>query len=213
MKMQKATILLSLFIVILFTTTCKKDEDKCENPQIPGEYFPAYPNTYWKYKTNKGKTVEYKISEKYEDCKEACRPVFLNTSSCIQGNQFVDSYSIGQGFIGLLESPIYTTIIDSAFLCPHSFATFFKMEVVSDIKDIYFTRTLIKEDTSISVNSKTYNNVIIVKEIDNRDTSFYYNDFFAKNIGLIKRDFIEKDTTAINTTTIMELESYNIGEK
>jgi hypothetical protein len=87
------------------------------------------------------------------------------------------------------------------------------MDIVLDINDIIYTRTLTKKDTSISVNSKTYNNVIIVKEIDIRDTSFYYNDFFAKNIGLIKRDFIEKDTTAINTTTIMELESYNIGEK
>jgi len=210
---MKHIIIFGIVLFTLFIASCGKDDDECENPQMPGEYFPAYPNTFWKYKTDEGKNVEYKISEKYENCKEACRPVLLNTSSCIQGNRLVDTYSIGQGFIGFLESPIYTTILDSAFLCPHSFATLKRMDIVLDINDIIYTRTLTKEDTSISINSKIYNSVIIVKEIDTRDTSFYYNDFFAKDIGLIKRDLIEKDTTAINTTTVLELESYSIGEK
>ena len=211
---MKYVIISSIILFSLLINSCGKDEDdNCDNPQLPGEYFPAYPNSYWKYTTNEGKTVEYKISEKYEDCKEGCRPIFLNTNSCIHGNELVDSYSIGEGIIGILNSPIYTTILDSTFLCPHSFATLTKMDVIMELKDIIFERTLINNDTTISINSNSYSNVIIIKEIDKRDKSYFYYDFFAKDIGLIKRDLIEKDTTAINTTTIMEIESYSIGEK
>ncbi len=210
---MKNIAITSLLLIILVFSSCNKNEKACENPQFPGEYFPAYPNTYWKYNTNEGTTVEYKISEKYENCKEACRPIFINTNSCIQENKLVDSYSVGSGIIGILESPIYTSIIDSAFRCPHSFSTLTKMKVVSELNDIYYFRTLVKKDTSIYVNTKLYNNVIIMKELDIRDTSFYYYDFFAKNIGLIKRNLIKKVTTATNTTTILMLESYSIGEK
>jgi len=52
--MKKVSGLLIVMLLFLFTTGCKKDSPvteitACTDEQFPGEYFPAYPNSWWEY--------------------------------------------------------------------------------------------------------------------------------------------------------------------
>ena len=65
-------------------------------------------------------------------------------------------------------------------------------------------------DSTLEVLGKSFQMVLIIKETDVYNPNHRYFDYFAKNIGLIKRDSIDiTDTT--NLITILAIKNYKIG--
>ncbi len=201
--------------------SCTKEDDKiemeveentgCTDPQSPGEYFPAYPTSWWNYYDNNDELVEFKISSEYQECEGACRPVFENIDKCIQGDAFIQPFYAGLGTSSTMRSRIYSTTLDSVLICPISFSTFKEQDSFLDLNDVRYLRKAITMDTSIVVNDKTYENVLVMYEYDRFKTSHQYYDYFAKNIGLIKRDSVNPNDTT-DLIEILRLNSYSIGD-
>ena len=59
-------------MILYNLTSCKKDNEDieannvCIDPQLPGDYFPAYPKSWWKYYNLNNESVEFKISTDYQ---------------------------------------------------------------------------------------------------------------------------------------------------
>lgn len=209
--------LLKVLILIMFLynlSSCTKEnsqiaDNKCTNPQLPGDYFPAYPKSWWNYYDSNNELVEFKISTDYQECEGKCRPVFTNINKCIQGNSLIQRNYMGQGCYGAFESPIYSTIIGSVLICPISFATFKQNDSFLQMDEIWFRRKATTIDTSITINGMTYTNVLIIYEYSTFDSLHRYYDYFAENIGLIKRDSVnQSDTTDL--IEILRLDTFHV---
>ena len=204
-----------LFMSLCNLTSCRKENEDielnnvCISHQLPGDYFPAYPNSWWRYTNGDNELVEYKISNDYQECEGKCRPVFSNLNKCIQANSLIQRFYAGLGTSAILESPIYSTIIDSVLVCPISFSTFQQQDAFLGPDDVRYRRKATTMDTIITINGMTYTNVLIVYEYDKFDSLHRYYDYFAENIGLIKRDSVNhRDTTDL--VEILRLESFNV---
>ena len=204
---------LLVVIILLSLAGCKENDDEniiCTNQQLPGEYFPAFPKSWWNYYNYDNEPVKWEISEDYEECEGKCRPVFLNLDKCIQGASLIQRFYAGLGTSATIESPIYSTIKDSILVCPISFSTFKQQDSFLNQDDVIYRRKTTVIDTNISVNGVNYTNVRIVYEYNKIDSLHRYYDYFAKNIGLIKRDSVNvNDSTEL--IEILRIDSYYIG--
>jgi hypothetical protein len=213
MKYTVLIISIIAFVAMVSFGCNKEKKDTCINPEIPGDYFPAYPNTWWEYRDNNNALIKYRISSSYEDCEKKCRPVFLNINKCIDGNSLIYGFGAGLGTWAVVESPIYSLNIGDTLICPISFSTFkITPSMRPPIENISFRRVLLKKDTSIAVNGIVYNNVILMKEYSLHDSLHLYYDYFSKDIGLIKRDSITQIDTSIWYNAILTLDNYYIGK-
>lgn len=208
--MKTQTRVFLLVIIFSLILGCDKENKNTLEPQIPGEYFPAFPNTWWKYRKYNSEIIKYEISDKYEECEGKLRPIFLNAGKCIQGESIVFGYN-GPGLWAVAESPIYSLDIDREMVCPYSFVTFKESILMGpSVEEISFRRVLIKKDTNIAIGNTNYKNVILVKEFSLHNSLHLYIDYFAKDIGLIKRDRIFIEDSTVELVSIMTLESYHI---
>ena len=203
-----------IIIAILFGMgSCKKDvigNINCTNQQLPGEYFPAFPKSWWKYSDYNNEIINWSISQEYQECEGLCRPVFLNLNKCVQGTSLIQRFYAGLGTSATVRSPIYSTIKDSILICPISFSTFKQQEAFLSVNDIRYRRKTTVTDTNITVNGFNFTNVLIVYEYNKFDSLHRYYDYFAKDIGLIKRDSVNvSDSTDL--IEILKIESYTIG--
>ena len=206
-----------LFMITIHLVGCSKEDDihleeenvECINPELPGDYFPAYPKSWWNYSDLNNEVFEIEISSNYQECEGKCRPVLENINKCIQGNSLIQRFYAGQGTSGIIESPIYSTVLDSVLVCPISFATFEEQDAFLGSSDVRYRRKATTIDTTISVNSSTYDNVLVMYEYHQFDSLHRYYDYFAKDIGLIKRDSVNaQDSTEL--IEILRLESYHV---
>lgn len=207
--------LLVIIFLLLNITSCEKDDltgdenTKCTDKQYPGEYFPAYPKSWWNYSNFNNETVKYEISSEYQNCEGKCRPVFKNINKCIQGNSLIQRFYTGLGTSSIIDSPIYSTTKDSILICPISFSTFKEQDAFLLPEDIPYRRKTTTIDTTITVNSQNYTNVLIVYEYNKFDSLHRYYDYFAKDVGLIKRDSVNINN-ANDLIEILRLENYHI---
>lgn len=209
----KPKILILVLVAMVAIVGCNKKDDgnACINPQLPGDYFPAFPGSSWKLRNFNNELIHYNISSQYEICEDKCRPRFLNINTCIQDNSLIHVFYAGLGTNARVASPIYSLQISDTLICPISFSTFKTSPSMGPpVEDISFRRVLIKQDTNLIVNNVKYDNVILVKEYSLHDSLHMYIDYFAKDIGLIKRDSIIKIDTTIEFETILTLEEYHI---
>lgn len=207
-----------LFAIALFIPGCTKDKaaelpNACADKQLPGEYFPAYPKSWWDYRNQSNELIQYSIANDYMDCYGKCRPYFNNLNMCLQGENMIFSIYVGQGNSAVIGSPIYSTTAGEVLFCMLSFSTFeYRGVFVSGHDEIPWRRLTLTTDTSITLsNQQTFHNVIIVKETNIYKPGWLYFDYFSKNIGLIKRDSASvNDSTQL--TQILMLEDYHIGD-
>ena len=205
------TILIVLLLALTFG--CKKDqphEDICTDIETPGDYFPGYPNTWWKYVDQNNETVVYSISSSYEKSDDKCRPVFLNLNKSISNMGLIHHFYTGQGKTGSIVSPIYSMIVDSVLTCPVSFSTLQEQQGFTSIESVRYKRVTKKLDTTLTVNGTIYLHVMEVYEFDKYNPDHRYFDYFAKDIGLIKRDSLNANDTT-DRIQLLELKDYFIG--
>ena len=208
-------LIMSLFVVLTACDIFKpndetpNDETTCTDVQLPGDYFPAYPKSWWKYYNINNKLVEYRISDDYEECHGKCLPLFENINKCVDGASLVHDFYAGLGQTATLNSPIYSTTIGDTLVCPVSFSTFKHIDFFTGNNDIPYRRVATVLDTSIAVNGVIYDSVLVVYECNIFDSLHRYYDYFAKNIGLIKRDSVNaNDSTEL--IEILRLEDYHV---
>lgn len=213
---MKKTICLPLMIILIafLYAGCNKTEKwkpffPEEEVHLPGEYFPAFPKTWWEYQDQHGRPVKYKISNTYEACEGAYSPVFLNIGKCIYGPNLIIGFTAPKVGWTTAISPIYSTHLNDTMWCPISMATF---KENSPVDLVEFRRITTKTDTSITLtNNDHYTQVIVVEEYSTIAPDHKYIDYFAKDVGLIKRDSVDvNDPTQL--ITILTLEDYFIGE-
>lgn len=206
--------ILGIFIIVFLFVSCKKDKtinDDCTDIEQPGEYFPAFPNSWWEYTDQNNNPIRFEISSNYEMCDGKCRPIFLNLDKCISKNSIRHTIYIGQGYFTTVSSPIYSLSIDSVLWCPVSFVTLHgQYAAASGSSDIRYIRITKNIDTSLIIDGNNYINVIEVYEYDKLVSNHRYLDYFAKGIGLIKRDSLNASDTTIHTQ-ILKIEDYFIG--
>lgn len=204
-----------LFMILYNLTSCKKDNEEievnndCITQQSPGDYFPAYPKSWWKYNNLNNESVEIKISTDYQECEGNCRAILENLNKCIQENSLIQRFYSGLGTSATILSPIYSTTIDSVLICPISFSTFEQQNSFISQDDVRYKRKTTTLDTSITINGMIYTNVLIVYESNKFDSLHRYYDYFAENIGLIKRDSVNQNDKT-DLIEILRLENYHI---
>ncbi len=206
--------------IVFLSTGCSHDTepDLCIDKQLPGEYFPAYLKNWWTYRNQLNQLVKFEISDDYESYINKCYPEFLNLNYnnhkvYIDGESFFTDAYIGLGSVITIQSIICPDILDSAFICPVAFSSMRVNHYFTSVEGLSTRRVTIALDTTIMLpNSQTFSEVRVVKEyytylVDSNN--YFYNDYFAKNIGLIKRDSIDGITHV--RTQILSLEDYFIG--
>ncbi|RFC55542.1 hypothetical protein [Brumimicrobium aurantiacum] len=209
--------LIFIFGITLNFMSCTKDNsiqevenESCLNPVLPGEYFPAYPNSWWKYSNEENETIVYETANKYQLCDNECRPRFLNLDKCIHENAIVHEFYSGLGASSTILSPIYTPFLDSIAVCPVSFSTFETQDAFLHQEDVRFRRQTTVLDTNLYVDGTIYNDVLVVYETNKFDSTHRYYDYFSKNIGLIRRDSVDQSDTT-NLIELLKLEDYHLG--
>jgi hypothetical protein len=204
-----------VIIALLICTSCKNEE--CHNPCIdcllvdePGAYFPGYPGTWWKYVDQHDSLITFYMSPTYELCYNICRPTFTNADKCLSGNGLMQFAYHGLGRTGTYNSPIYSLTLDSVLICPISFVTFGDSPTILHAEEIDYRRMTTNLDTILVVNDVEYSDVIEVYEYHINNANHRYLDYFAKSIGLIKRDHISSTDAKIQ---ILCLTDYAIGSR
>jgi len=210
--MRIGVLIISAFNIVFFIgcTNSKMDiqPDICASKRLPGEYFPAYPHSFWTYRNEQNQVVNFTISGEYQSCLGKCRTTFNNLNVCVDGQSFVSGAYHGLGVSSIEFSSIYSLIRDSSFICPVAFSRMWVDFNFLFLDDIKTRRTTVVLDTTIElITQQVYSNVLVVKESIVNSPSGYYCDYFAKNIGLIKRDSIYLQ----DTVQILYLENFHIG--
>jgi hypothetical protein len=181
------------FVIFVVLLSCKKEDVKKDYQTIyPQSYLPVYPGSTWQYTDETGDTIIYKTDDNY----------ILNSYSSytLYGNATDPAYvPYWNG------NPVYgysTPLQTSSPSNNEDYARGMKqVGYLSETKGeqwvIYASqygaawRTVVNIDTTIIVNSYSFNHVIVV----NDSASFMFNsshltktDYYAKDVGLIKQD-------------------------
>jgi hypothetical protein len=209
--MNTQNIFALLFILVFFS--CRKDEvvsDPAENYTQPCSFFPAHPGTWWTYDTYEGGNVTFEIDSYAHQVKDFYLPYFNNLDCYIKGCDFYHSSYSGLGVSGYHHAPIILeTFGNSGFQTVSTvfFTTLFINEYTAGgVQSIDYRRELYTLDTTITnLNGQTFNNVLIMKEFNVEDSTHYFLEYFANNIGLIKRDSIN----SLDTTNLIEILTLN----
>ena len=212
--MKKNYLYLLVFSVSLFFS-CEKGEDAdatslCPNYVHPSNYFPAYPGTWWTYDTPYDSTYTLQIASKPKKLGDQCYPYMNEIAAAVNDNSIYHSVYTGMGSSHYEKSPIYSTALGYENWCVASFVNMSKLTTLAGPEEFKFRRVLIEQDAEIyTLNGGHYTEVLVMKEYNIDDTTRLYYDYFAPNVGLVKRDFVNYlDTT--DRTEILTLKEYNI---
>jgi len=208
--------ILSFFLtpIILIVGSCSKDKAEqkyepynipCADLQEPGIYFSSISGTWWNYRNLQGGITKFEITSGGCDDYQCASSCFNNLNIGINGDLFVTSAYHGLGKVSVSYSSIYSLKKDSVYLCPVAFAAMQVEHIYVGIEEVPARRVTVATDTIITLhNSITYPDVIVVKEYNQYHLDYYYLDYFAKNIGLIRRDSIQQT----DTVQLLSLEDY-----
>jgi hypothetical protein len=206
-----------LFIIVLLLFSCHKDKKiaaPSENYQIPCSYFPAHPGTWWMYITN-SEEITFEIDSIAHKVGDIYLPYFKNLDCYIKGCEFYHSAYYGLGRSGYQAAPIIlesNVNSESQTISTVSFANMFVNEFINGAGSIQHRRVLYGDTSSVTnMSGLVFDNVIVMKEFDINDTTHYYLEYFAHNIGLVKRDSINTIDTS-NLIEILTLNQYFIND-
>ncbi|HRY97857.1 MAG TPA: hypothetical protein P5550_02260 [Bacteroidales bacterium] len=205
MKRRLPPAIMSFYLLLLLS--CSHEAGLERKRVEPDAWFPAYPGSFWDYDT----TV-WNISDEYADFHQYSLPYFKQAGYYVFRSSLMHSVYAGLGHAGENTSPIVPP--GKSSICSVSFVTFelsLPGGLVPDTAEIAFRRGMIVQDTSIVVLGKAFTDVKLVKEWSVLDTTHLYYDYFARDIGLVKREqALGGDPAQI--VTILELHSFYINK-
>jgi len=198
--------------IALFFVSCTKDEPGPELPKsIPNSYFPAYPGSWWEYSLYGSEDYKLEMDTGYYpiEYNSILAPKFKGIGFYYDDAR-IKSFQGGQapGTATWRSSRVFDGALS---ISPNAVVPFSQWHI-----DYWFCsspccwRDTYNPDTSIVTNGISYNDVWVVKETSGDSINVYY-DYFAKDIGLVKRDSVDTANT-VNLIEILSLENYFIGE-
>lgn len=203
---MKKTIIFGAITVLIGMLSCKKDKVTKSNKSVvydtikPLEYFPAYPGSYWIYDSND----TLKVLDQYEkyifnSAGYTSEPDYdtlilpkLKLSSVFNSTDtfsYVNGYSISKSHGSNYRDPAFKGIL--------SLTNNSEFTIGGAIQGHKITGKTIKVDTTIIIGTTEYKNVIMTIQFDYACVSVTENspencatlrEYFAKNVGLIKRE-------------------------
>lgn len=203
-----------LLALLLAVVSCKKDkiiqeevvQEEEEVVQVEifdtvsmGNYFPAYPGSFWKYLDSNGDTTRIETSPTYV--------LFQYQQNGQQyygtryNGQIVDKYrlSTGQSVYGITKWEII--LPDNLYA-----GNVFTRKVIQPTTEC--SGTILAVDTSITINSIQFDSVIVVKEASGPIGNGTYfpseNKYYAKHIGIIKIEVLNSADSIINTLNVTD---------
>jgi len=212
------TILKCLVLsVIVGLISCKKNNDVYEKIE-PLEYFPAFPGSYWVYDNNETLQVE-----KYER--------YTYNTEAYDGEPKYETLILPKLVLnGIFNAPDAIAYIKRYSISKssyHIYRDFAFIDLLAETEGstFYITSTwggnrnegkTIKKDTSIIVQNKRYDNVLITVQYNTGCWNPNYSieecstikEYYAKNVGLIKRE--RRHIADSVWTKDIELVEYNI---
>lgn len=193
--------------------SCKKDNEDDEEPtactgvETPADYFPAYSGTVWNYRDQNNNLVTYTI---HSELNSDCWPVLNQIPATVIGKNFQSHVTVAPGIGGDYYSTIYSLDTGDVSYCYVSFATMHKIE--SLVGPPPYARVATDTTATLTVPGfPTFEDIVIMKEYNGDSPGHHYLEYFAKNVGLVRRDSIN-DANPGNPVTILLLESYDLGD-
>jgi hypothetical protein len=226
-NMMKTTFIFGTLTILFGLTSCERsNEDKPEDTVIhdtikPLEYFPTYPGSYWIYDNNDTLIVTAQYEKYiYNSAGFDATPNIdtlvlpkLKLNGIYNPNDtfaYVKGYSISKAINSDYRDPAFKFILSEA-----ESATFI---IGGRWQYHQIIGKTIKVDTTITIDDVRYDSVLITIELDIAcneqglypiDSCAYKREYYAKGIGLIKREsggYIPNE----NWTTDFELIKYKI---
>lgn len=192
---------------LLLLLSCSHEAGLERKRIAPDAWFPAYPGSYWDYDT-----TLWNISDEYSDFHQYSLPYYKQAGYYVFRSSLMHSVYAGHGRAG--ENISYIIPPGGSSICSISFVLFelsFPNGMATDTADIAFRRGIVAQDTTIVVSGKAYTEVKVVKEWNVIDTNHLYYDYFARDIGLVKREqALGGDPAQI--VTVLELHSFFINK-
>lgn len=199
----------------LVLVSCNKDENNDEDPgacagvvETPAEYFPAYTGSFWNYRDQNNNPVTYSISN---ELNSTCWPMLVQIPATVIGKNFQSYVSLIGGVGGDYYSTIYSLDSGDVNYCYVSFATMQKIESLSGGLPPYIRVATDTTSTLTIPGFPTFEDIVIMKETNSNEPGHHYLEYFAKNVGLVRRDSIN-DANPGNPVTLLLLESYDLGD-
>lgn len=179
----------------------------------PLEYFPAFPGSYWVYDNDD----TLKVAGQYEnyifnsagytavpDYDTLVLPKLILNGIYNPGDRFayVNGYSISKASLSSYRDPAFKEIL--------SLNKGDELLIDGAVQGHQITGRVIKADTSITIDDKTYEHVIVTIHFDRMCTMngfsesecAFKREYYAKGIGLIKR---ESRNYPIDTVFVKEI--------
>ncbi len=216
---MKTIFIFGTLTVLIGLISCKKNnETKPDDTVIydtikPLEYFPALPGSYWIYDNNDTLKVDRYEKYAFNSAGYTAEPDYdtlILPKLILNGvyNQY-DSFAFVNGYS--ISKPSNSSYRDYAFkdlLAETVGSTFYISSSWTGHKNEGKT---IKQDTTVFINGAKYNNVLITIQYDTYwqsmgvtiDNCSYLKEYYAKNVGLIKR---EKRNYPIDTVFVKDIE-------
>lgn len=226
---MKRILFFTIIVILIGFNSCHKDNDTTYNSIYnnviigtikPLDYFPAFPGSYWVYNIDDSLKVAddykkyifnsnaYDESEDYDTIyfpKLLTKNVYNPGDSC----SYVNGYSISKAQNSSYKDPAFKYILSET-----EGSTFI---ITAPWQNHQIIGKTINIDTSIIVGNTTYVSVLVTIELDMAcsgqypmDSCAYKREYYAKGVGLIKREsggYIPND----NWTTDFELKEYYIN--
>ena len=211
--MKQTAIIFSL----VFLLSCRKEHK--DTPIVvtgptydtifPGSYFPAYPHSYWIYRSSEGTTVTYKTDSLYSLHTNYDR--YQNPSDSSLYYAPVYNGRVVKGYLLSLATSDYHSsrwevLIDNNLYVGKEFGSYYSWPAN------YNYRKVLSIDTAVTVSSHVYDSVIILMEYSNPPGTWYrYSKiYYAKHVGVIKRlDWHSTDSSFYEENLV----DYRIGSK
>lgn len=207
-------LLLYAFSGSLLLVSCKKDNEDPEEPvscsttETPADYFPAYSGSVWNYRDQNNNPVTYTT---HDDLNSDCWPVFVQLPAAVIGQNFQTHITAIPGVAG---GDYYSTIysLDTGDVTYNyvSFATLHKIDQITGPPP--YARVATDTTSTLTIAGfPTFEDVVIMREFNTDAPGHHYLDYFAKYVGLVRRDSIN-DANPGSPVTILLLESYDLGD-
>jgi len=209
----------ALFFFIILIICCSKESDTGKNDEwkndevkidtiFTSEYFTAYPNSYWMYKTSNNDTVIHKTDSKYFQFSNYDAYHNPYDSSLyyapLYDSRIVKKYSIAT-YLTDYHSSRWRLFIDDSLYHGKVFWSCYIWP------NTHRKGKVMNIDTTIFLNSVKYDSVIVIMEYEDEVGYRIHNVkyYYAKHIGIIKRmEWWEYDSI-INEENLIE---YKINE-
>lgn len=188
-------------IFLIIFVSCQKEKQKDYETIVPLSYLPVYPGSSWTYLNENGDTVKQFTLPEYQLHSYKSYKLFGNNTDKVYVPFWNGVPVYGYSSPLVTTSPAWTDYYVGLKQVGYLSETPGQSWVLFSSQYEKFFRTVVNIDTTVTVNTITYNHVITVydsaKFIGRINFRLSEINYFAKDVGLIQQD-IYNDTAIVH---------------